>query len=148
MKLGINLGIISEKRFIKGQRTLCGTETSRTDCRNEVLEMDGYAIVRLEADETAEKEGILQQFNSYVHKAMHELSFVQPREGYFRLPCHDEICGLSTGILEFGEFLKSTGYTMVGINSKASLEGESSTEVSFAKGGYEAHVVLSTVFVY
>ena len=110
--------------------------------------MDGYIIMKLEADAIAAKDGVLQQFNSYVHRAMHELSFVQAREGYFRLPCHDEICGLSTGILEFGEFLKSTGYTMVGINSKATFEGENSTEVSFAKGGYEAHVTLSTVFVY
>ena len=38
--------------------------------------------------------------------------------------------------------------TLVGINNKATLEGENSTEVSFAKGGYEAHVTLSTVFVY
>lgn len=110
--------------------------------------MDGYAIVRLEADEIAEEEGILQQFNSYVHKAMHELSFVNGKEGYFRLPCHNELCGLSAGIVEFGRFLQSTGYTMVGIHSKASLEGENNTEISFAKGGYEARVTLSTVFVY
>lgn len=110
--------------------------------------MDGYAIVRLVADEIAEKEGILQQFNAYVHKAVHELAFVQDREGYFRLPCSGEACGISTGIAEFGEFLQSMGYLVTGIQSKATLEGENNTEVSFAKGGYEAHVTLSTVFVH
>ncbi|MCX6771257.1 MAG: hypothetical protein NTX79_04335 [Candidatus Micrarchaeota archaeon] len=110
--------------------------------------MDGYAIVRLEVDEIAEKEGVLQQFNSYMHKAMHELSFVREREGYFRLPCHAELCGVSTGIAEFGEFLQSMGYLVTKIHSMASLEGENNTEISFAKEGREAHATLSTVFVY
>ena len=110
--------------------------------------MDGCAIVRLEADELAEKEGILPQFNSYIHLAMHELSFVQEREGYFRLSYCGQACSASAGIAEFGKFLQSTGYAVTGLHSIETSDGENSTEVSFAKDGREAHVMLSTVLVY
>ena len=109
--------------------------------------MDGYAIVRLETDEIAEKEGILQQFNAHIHRAMHELSFVHEKEGYFRLFCNGQTAA-SAGIIEFGEFLQSVGYLVTGIHSTETVNGENSTEISFAKGGSEAHVTLSTVFVY
>ena len=143
------MGNIPENPFITGLQNPCGMEMLRPLARsNEVLEMDGYAIVRLEADETAEKEGVLQQFNSYIHKAMHELSFVQEREGYFRLLCSGQACAVSAGIIEFGEFLQSTGYAVTGLHSMETLDGENSTEVSFAKAGREAHVMLSTVLVY
>jgi len=115
--------------------------------QQEAMEMGGYAIVRLVADEIAEKDGILRQFNAYMHMAVHGLAFVHDSEGYFRLPCHEGTCGFSSGIMEFGKFLQSTGYTMVGAQIKAALDGENSTEVSFAKGGREAHVTLSTLFV-
>ena len=55
---------------------------------------------------------------------------------------------MSAGIAEFGEFLQSTGYAVTGMHSVETLDGENNTEVSFVKGGYEAHVMLSTVLVY
>ena len=109
--------------------------------------MIGYLIVKLEADAIAAKEGILRRFNSYIHQATHMPSFVHRKEGYFRFPYTDGIGISSTGIVEFGKFLQSTGYIVTGINGKETVDGKNSTEISFtnANGGTEAHVLVSII---
>ena len=107
--------------------------------------MVGYIIVKLVADAIAAKEGIVSQFNSYIHKTLHTPSFVHETEGYFSLPCNEESIGTSAGLAAFGKFLQSTGYSVTGISSKEASEGASDAEVSFTKDGCEAHIIVSTL---
>ena len=110
--------------------------------------MQGFAIVKIEADAIASQESIVQQFNEYMQHTQHSQSFVHGDEGYFRLEYSDKI-GISSAPIElFGSFLQSSGYSVNGISTKATNEGNEGTEVSFAKDGKEAHVVLSTLRVY
>ncbi|MFA5930279.1 MAG: hypothetical protein WC861_05335 [Candidatus Micrarchaeia archaeon] len=106
--------------------------------------MDGFVVMVVVADAIAAKGRIVRQFNEYVHRTMDTPSFVHGREGYFRLPCSVESCS-SVGIAEFGKFLQSIGCMVTGISSKGEQGG---AEISFAMGGKEAHVLVSTVGVY
>ena len=115
---------------------------------NGVLSMNGYVIMKLEADAFAEKEDIVQQFNSYMNQSAHAPSFVHEKEGYFRISCSGESDCSSAGIVEFGKFLQSSGYTLTGISGKGTEDGNPGAEISFTKGGSEAHVVVSTINVY
>ena len=107
--------------------------------------MIGYLIVKLEADANAAKEGILQRFNSYIHQATHMPSFVHKKEGYFRFPYTDELGNASAGIVEFGKFLQSMGYTVTGISGKEASEGKNRTKITFIGGSGKAHVLVSTL---
>ena len=112
-------------------------------------DMDGYAIVKLTADALAEKEGIIQRFNSYyLHLAAHALSFVHGSEGYFRLSCGAVSQLPSSGIAAFEEFLQSSGYAIKGVHTAAQAGGYDSTDISFSMGEKEAHVTLSTIGIY
>ncbi len=113
-----------------------------------VMYMNGYAIVRLEADALAARDGLVSKFNSFVQKAAYGLSFVHDNEGYFRLPYDEEIGAASAGIVEFGLFLVSAGCTVVGVSSRESADGEQGTEISFTAAGQIEHVFLSTVSIY
>jgi len=108
--------------------------------------MNGYAIVKLEADALAAKENIVQHFNEYMQREQHSPSFIRENEGYFRLT-YDEKIGISSAAIEtFGKFLQSSGYTVSGIRSAGELEN--STDIVFSKGGEERRVLLSTVNIY
>jgi len=104
--------------------------------------MNGFAIVKLEAD----KADIVSEFNNYMQQNTHAPSFVSGTEGYFRLS-YDGIPS-SAGIVEFGKFLQSTGYSITAIGSVNAKEGDTGTEVCFEKGGVQTCAVLSTKNVY
>ena len=106
--------------------------------------MDGFVIMVVVADAFAAKGHIVRQFNEYVHRTIQAPSFLNGREGYFRLPCSEESCS-SAGIAEFGTFLQSIGCLVTGISSK---EEQGGTEIAFTMEGREAHVLVSTVGVY
>lgn len=111
--------------------------------------MQGYAIVHVQADELAEKDNLVGKFNSFLHRAAaHGISFVQGKEGYFRLPYNDEIGAASAGAVAFGNFLLSAGCSIIGMNSGESAEGGQGTVVEFENNGKTGHVFLTTVFVY
>jgi len=112
--------------------------------------MQGYAIVKLEADAAAVQESIVQHFNEYMQQAHKNKtqSFVHDGEGYFRLEYADAGRISSAPIEAFGNFLLQSGYTVNGISTATTSEGQEGTEVSFSKGGKEAHVLLSTLNVY
>lgn len=102
--------------------------------------MDGYAIVKIEAD----KEDIVSEFNSYMQRKEHSLSFISGSEGYFRLE-YGANGASSTAIEAFGSFLQSSGYSISAIGSSSTREGQEGTVFSFSKNGAGAHAVLSTV---
>ena len=106
--------------------------------------MDGYVIMKLEADAFAAKDGIVEQFNAYMQRTAHEPSFVHEKEGYFRLSCDEGAAPSSAGTDEFGKFLQSTGYAMTGISSKGTSDGGNGTEITFTRGGSEGRVLVST----
>jgi len=110
--------------------------------------MQGYAIVKIEADTAAVQESIVQHFNEYMQHSHSTQSFVHDGEGYFRLEYSDAIGASSAAIATFGGFLQSTGYSVNGISTAATNDGHEGTMVSFEKEGKEAHVVLSTLNVY
>ena len=110
--------------------------------------MEGFAIVKVEADAAAVEENIVQQFNEYMQRSQPSQSFVLGNEGYFRLEYNGKTGASSAPIEAFGNFLLSTGYSVNGISTAATGEGSEGTGISFVKGGREAHVVLSTVRVY
>ena len=127
--------------------------------------MEGFAIVKIEADAAAVEENIVQQFNEYMQRSQPSQShpagaggeqsgqrpiqsFVLGNEGYFRLEYGGKTGVSSAPIEAFGNFLLSTGYSVNGISTAATAEGSEGTGISFVKGGREAHVVLSTVRVY
>lgn len=110
--------------------------------------MQGFAIVKLEADNVAVEENVVQQFNEYMQRTGRTQAFVHESEGYFRVS-YSGNAGLSSAPIEiFGKFLQTTGYSVNGISSASTLEGGNGTVVSFEKGGKEAHVTLSTVRIY
>lgn len=110
--------------------------------------MQGFAIVKLEADNVAVQENIVQQFNEYMQNTQKTQAFVHDGEGYFRMAYNEKI-GMSSAPIEiFGNFLLSSGYSVNGISSANTIDGENGTVVSFEKGGKEAHVTLSTVRIY
>jgi hypothetical protein len=112
--------------------------------------MNGYAIVHVEADQTAASERILEQFNEYMQKHTHGCTpaFVTDKEGYFRLE-YGEGGAYSTAIEAFGTFLVSSGYAISGISSVKTLEGNDGTQVQFSRSsGNEERVVISTLNVY
>ena len=110
--------------------------------------MQGFAIVKLEADNVAVGENVVQQFNEYMQRAEKTQSFVHESEGYFRMAYSEKIGMSSAPIEAFGKFLQTTGYSVNGISSANTIEGGNGTVVSFEKDGKEAHVTLSTVRIY
>jgi len=110
--------------------------------------MQGFAIVKLEADNVAIKENVVQQFNEYMQRTGKTQAFVHEGEGYFRMAYSEKVGVSSVPIEAFGRFLQTTGYSVNGISSANTLEGENGTVVSFEKDGKEAHVTLSTVRIY
>lgn len=110
--------------------------------------MQGFAIVKVEADNVAVGENVVQQFNEYMQRTEKAQAFVHENEGYFRVSYNESI-GLSSAPIEtFGNFLQSSGYRVNGIASASTLEGNDGTIVSFEKDGKEAHVTISTVRIY
>ena len=110
--------------------------------------MQGFAIVKLEADNVAVQENVVQQFNEYMQRTKKAQAFVHDSEGYFRVSYNEKFGAASAPMEIFGKFLQSTGYSVNGISSANTLEGGNGTVVSFEKGGKEAHVTLSTVRIY
>jgi len=111
--------------------------------------MNGYAIVKLEASNTAVAGSILQHFNEYMQQKSHAPSFVTERDGYFRVEYNEKVGASSAAIETFGNFLVSSGYWINGISSAKSAEGSEGTEVRFSREtGKEESVVLSTLNVY
>jgi len=112
--------------------------------------MQGFAIVKVEADAVAVQENIVGQFNEFMQRTAASQSFVRDNEGYFRLE-YGTGAGVSSAPIEaFGNFLQSAGYSVNGISSAGTCaaEGGNCTRVSFEKNWKEAHVMLSTVRVY
>ena len=124
--------------------------------------MNHYTIVKLVADRAAVEDKILMHFNEYMQNtaqphgggksALHvssPLSFVSECDGYFRVEYTDSIPATSAGIAKFGNFLTASGYTIKGISTGKTLEGEEGTEVQFfSASGKEERVVISTLNVY
>lgn len=110
--------------------------------------MNGYAIIKLEADAIAAKDDILPQFNAYMQQSEKNPSFVGPSSGYFRIS-YNGPSGISSAAIEkFGTFLQSSGYSISGISAATGGEGNGGTLVLFEKGGKKARVLLSTLNVY
>ncbi len=112
--------------------------------------MQGFAIVKVEADAVAVQENVVQQFNEFMQREERTQSFVHESEGYFRMEYNERVGACSAPIEMFGSFLQSAGYCVNGISSAGTGEGEFAgcTLVSFDKGGREAKVMLSTLRVY
>ena len=111
--------------------------------------MNGYAIMKLEANNAAADDNVLQSFNEYMNARTHALSFVTERDGYFRVEYNGKVGASSAAIETFGNFLVSTGYKINGISSAQGAEGAQGTEVRFSREtGKEERVVLSTLNVY
>lgn len=104
---------------------------------------EGFAIVKLEAD----KGDIVSEFNSYMQRKEGSPSFVSGSEGYFRLHC-DPAAASSVAVVEFGHFLQSCGYSINGISTASTREGEEGTAFSFSKSGMQGTAVVSTKNVY
>ncbi|MFA6328430.1 MAG: hypothetical protein WCY41_03220 [Candidatus Micrarchaeia archaeon] len=111
--------------------------------------MNGYAIVKLEANSDAVSDNVLQDFSQYMNTRTHAPSFVTERDGYFRVEYNEQVAASSAAIEAFGNFLVSSGYWINGMANAKSAEGGEGTEVRFSRGtGKEASVVLSTLNVY
>ncbi len=110
--------------------------------------MQGFAIVKMEADAVAVEEHVVRQFNEYMQHSGQTQSFVHDAEGYFRISYDDKTGISSAAVSAFGSFLQSSGYSVNGISTSATAEGEIGTDVSFEKGGRVGHVLLSTLRVY
>ena len=111
--------------------------------------MNGYAIVKLEANNAAAADNVLQSFNEYMNARTHAPSFVTESDGYFRMEYNDSVAASSAAIETFGTFLVSSGYWINGISAARSAEGAQGTEVRFSRiTGMEESVVLSTLNVY
>ena len=111
--------------------------------------MNGYTIVHLEADSTAVADSVLAHFNEYMNARTHALSFVEARDGYFRVEYDEKMAASSAAIEAFGNFLVSTGYRINGISAAKTSDGNDGTAVCFSRGtGKEECVVLSTLNVY
>ena len=96
------------------------------------------AIVKIESS-------IVSEFNSYLQRETPAVSFVQGTDGYFRFSSE---LPSSAGIAEFGNFLQSSGYSISGLHSATTKEGENGTQVCFEKDGVQTCAVVSTVNVY
>ena len=107
------------------------------------MEAENYAIVKVEA----QNEGIVSEFNKYIHASVHVPSFVERLTGYFKI-FYDGIGASSAGIVVFGNFLQSAGYIISGIHSASTKEGEEGTEVCFEKNGLQACAIVSTLDVH
>lgn len=99
------------------------------------------AIVKIEA----QREDIVSEFNSYLQQTAPSVSFVQNGTGYFRLSSE---LPSSAGIVAFGNFLQTTGFTISAIGETTTKEGERGTSVCFTKDGKSECVVLSTLNIY
>ena len=111
--------------------------------------MNGYTIVKLEADCAAVEDGVLRNFNEYMQAGARSPSFVEGKDGYFRIEYNDSLGASSAAIERFGNFLVSSGYRISGISTAKTVEGESGTEVRFFReAGNEERVVISTLNVY
>jgi len=111
--------------------------------------MNGYAIVKLEANNAAVADSILPHFNEYMNARTHALSFVTEHDGYFRVEYNEKVAASSAAIEAFGTFLVSSGYWINGISEAKSAEGAQGTQVRFSREtGKEESVVLSTLNVY
>jgi len=111
--------------------------------------MNGYAIVKLEANGPAAADSVLAHFNEYMQQKSHAPSFVTERDGYFRVEYNEKVAASSAAIEVFGNFLVSSGYWINGITAAQSAEGVPGTEVRFSREtGKEESVVLSTLNVY
>ncbi|MFA4982755.1 MAG: hypothetical protein WC588_00920 [Candidatus Micrarchaeia archaeon] len=113
--------------------------------------MNGFAIIKIEADAAAVQEDIVAHFNDYMQATSHDAaaSFVGTSEGYFRISYDDRVGISSAGITAFGNFLQSAGYGVNGMGSIPSENGASAAEISFSKSNGKAGTVrLSTERVY
>ena len=104
---------------------------------------ENYAIVKVEA----KIEGIVSEFNNYIHASVHVPSFVERLTGYFKI-FYDGIGASSAGIVVFGNFLQSSGYAILQIHSASTQEGETGTEVCFVKDGVQSCAIVSTLDVH
>lgn len=113
--------------------------------------MNGFAIIKLEADPIALQENIVQQFNDYMQRTSCETasSFILGNEGYFRVS-YDSSRGISSaGIFELGNFLVSSGRVVSGISGIAAKNGSTATEFSFSTSdGKTGSIRLSTERIY
>jgi len=113
--------------------------------------MNGFAIIKVEADAVGVQEDIVAHFNDYMQATRHDAvaSFVGTSEGYFRMAITDSIGISSAGIAEFGKFLELTGHKVNGIGSASAQSGASATKISFStSNGKTGSVRLSTERVY
>ena len=97
-------------------------------------------IVKIESN-------IVSEFNSYMQKKEHAMAFVSENEGYFSIRSND-FGASSAAIVEFGNFLTSSGYAISAIGSGTTKEGEEGTQVCFEKDGIISCAVLSTLNIY
>jgi len=110
--------------------------------------MHGYTIVYMEADRTAADDHVLEHFNEYMQSKDHGLSFVTEKDGYFSIG-HDGSKDATTAAIEaFGNFLLSSGYSISGISTANTSDGNAGTMMQFSQAGKEERVVLSTLKVY
>ncbi len=108
--------------------------------------MQGFAIVKFEADAQASQDGILGQFNQYLQQRQNTTTFVRQQEGYFRLTYSSTPS--SAGIEAFGDFLQTSGFAISGISTAMNNEGADGTSVCFEKEGKQQCVIVSTISEY
>jgi hypothetical protein len=110
--------------------------------------MHGYTIVYMEADLVAVEDRVLEHFNEYIQSKDHAPAFVTENEGYFRIGYDGKKDAVSAAIEAFGNFLLSSGYSINGISTAKTSEGNEGTLVQFSHDGKDEKVVLSTLKVY
>lgn len=112
--------------------------------------MHGYTIVKFEADSAAVEDNVLSSFNEYMQSKSHARTpaFVDGAGAYFRIEYNDSVPATSAGIAAFGNFLQSSGYTINGISTAKTREGEEGTLLQFTHEGKMESVVVSTLNVY
>jgi len=113
--------------------------------------MNGFAIIKVEADAVAIQEDIVAHFNEYMQGTSHDAaaSFVGTHEGYFRVSYNDSVGISSAGITAFGDFLQTSGRNVSAIGSTVAQNGSLATQISFSTSdGKTGTVRLSTERVY
>jgi hypothetical protein len=108
--------------------------------------MHGYTIVKIDAA----KPDIVSDFNNYMQASHpHTPAFIDSSSGYFRMEYDDKLPAASAPIVEFGQFLQKTGFTINGISTAKTADGFDGTQVCYiSKEGKEECVLLSTLNVY
>lgn len=113
--------------------------------------MEGFAIIKIEADAVALKENIVAQFNEYLHRTScgSAASFVESKSGYFQMAYGGNEGASSVGIAAIGGFLQSNGNLVSQIRAASTENNGCATEISFTTGnGLLGKLWVSTERVY